>query len=129
MRNSCLAVSKNLIHLFRKMLVSKENFKRNSRILCFLVFALQIENLLAGCKKPEKTRMLVLHYLVRGIMLPIFFSLCYEKPRDFVVQNHRTERLLRGLCNITFAKPHCLGVICFSDDFSEKGRPPLEGLP
>lgn len=72
MRSSCLAVSKNLINLSRKMVVSKENFKRDSRIFCFLVFALQIKNLLAGYEKPENTRMFVLHYLVSGIVLPFF---------------------------------------------------------
>lgn len=73
MRSSSSAASKNLINLFRKMLVSKENFIRDSRTLCCLVFAFQIKNLFAGCEKPEIVRMFILHhYLVSGIVLPFF---------------------------------------------------------
>lgn len=38
MRSSCLAVSKNLINFFRKMVVSKENFERDSRILSVFLY-------------------------------------------------------------------------------------------
>lgn len=127
---SYLAVSKNLINLSKKMLVSKQNFKRDSKILRFLVFALQIKNppaffFPAGCEKLEKTRMSILHYLVSGIVLP-FFPFNMRSPQISWCRFAAPELLLKGPWNITFTKPHYLRVICFWDDLHDKGRQPKE---
>ena len=69
--------------------------------------------------------MFVLHYLMNGIVLPIFFSFNMRSPQFSQCRFATTEHSLRGLWNITFTKIHYLQVICFSNDFSEKRWLPI----
>lgn len=72
-----------------------------------------IKNCFAGCQKPEKTRMFVLHYLASGIVLPFFFPFNVRSPQISRCRYAAIECLLRVLWNIVFTKTHHLRVVCF----------------
>lgn len=104
MKSSCLAASKNLINLSRKILVFKGNFKGIQNPLCFLVFVLQITKpfFVSDCEKPEKNRMFLLHLWWEVLCYFFLFHLMWEAHR-ILGADSQLQNACWGVCRMSLS--------------------------